>query len=227
MRHVLLLMLFVSFAASGRAGDELNCLTADERAEAALYAQLQQQAYAALDRREKAFELLKTPEQIHAYQQRLRAFFIEQLGGLPEQTDLNARTVRMIEADGYRIENVIFASRPNHHITANLYLPDGDKAVPGVVVSSGHSRTGKTADYNQRFGIMMAKHGMAALCFDPIGQGERSQVLNSEGQPEFGSTTTEHILIGVGSTLVGRSTASYRIWDSMRAIDQQFPMNLE
>ncbi len=137
---------------------------------------------------------------------------------------MNARTVKTVQADGYRIENVIFESQPNHHITANLYLPDGAAAqssarVPGIAVSSGHSRTAKTADYNQRFGIMMARHGMAALCFDPIGQGERSQILNAEGEPEFSGTTTEHFLIGVGSSLVGRSTARYRVWDAMRAID--------
>ena len=66
---------------------------------------------------------------------------------------------------------------------------------------------------------MLAKHGMAALCFDPIGQGERSQILTAEGQPQHNGTTTEHFLIGVGSTLVGRNTARYRIWDAMRAID--------
>ncbi len=135
------------------------------------------------------------------------------------RTPLNARTVRTIDADGYRIECVIFESQPNHHVTANLYLPDSSVPVPGVVVSSGHSRTGKTADYNQRFGIMMAKHGMAALCFDPIGQGERSQMLDADGKPQFEGTTTEHFLVGVGSILVGRNTARYRVWDAMRAID--------
>ena len=132
---------------------------------------------------------------------------------------MNAQTVKTIQVGGYRIENVIFDSQPHHRITANLYLPEVDGPVPAVAVSSGHSRTGKTADYNQRFGIMLAKHGMAALCFDPIGQGERSQILTAEGQPQHNGTTTEHFLIGVGSTLVGRNTARYRIWDAMRAID--------
>lgn len=198
---------------------ELDCLSQDERAGASLYANLQKQAYAALDRRAVEYEKLKTPKQIFAYQQTLREIFVSQLGGFPERTPLNAKTVRTIKADGYRIENVIFESQPNHHITANLYLPESDSPVPGVAVSSGHSRTGKTADYNQRFGIMMAKNGMAALCFDPIGQGERSQILDDDGHPEFTNTTSEHFLIGVGSILVGRNTARYRVWDAMRAID--------
>jgi cephalosporin-C deacetylase-like acetyl esterase len=215
----LLSLVFGLIVCSQAMAEDLTCLTEEERAEAGLYAQLQQAAYAALDRRDENYEQLKTPDHIHKYQQKLREFFVAQLGGFPERTPLNAKTVRTIQADGYRIEMVIFESQPNHHVTANLYLPDAKEPVPGVAVSSGHSRTGKTADYNQRFGIMMAKHGMAALCFDPIGQGERSQILNAEGKLQFDGTTTEHFLIGTGSILVGRNTATYRVWDAMRAID--------
>jgi cephalosporin-C deacetylase-like acetyl esterase len=199
--------------------EDLTCLTEDQRTTGRLYPELQRQAYAALDRRALTFEALQTPEAIQAYQRRLREFFVKQLGGFPERTPLHAKTVRTIDADGYRIENVIFESRPNHHVTANYYLPDGAGPFPGVIVSSGHSRTGKTADYNQRFAIAMAKNGMAALAFDPIGQGERSQILDASGEPQFKGTTTEHMLVGVGSILVGRNTASYRAWDAIRAID--------
>ncbi len=220
MKSILLSsLLATSLVATFAFGEDLTCLTDQEREQATLYSQLQREAYAALDRRLERYEQLKTAEQIRAYQRELREFFVKQLGGLPPRTPLNAKTVRTIDADGYRIENVIFDSQPHHHVTANLYLPKVNSPVPGVVVSSGHSRTAKTADYNQRFGIMMAKQGMAALCFDPIGQGERSQILTADGKPKHGGTTTEHFLIGVGSTLVGRNTARYRIWDAMRAID--------
>jgi len=218
-RSTLTFLTFLSVLCGIGSAEDLTCLKEDERAASRLYAHLQQEAYAALDRRKESCEALKTSEDIRTYQQRLREFFVKQLGGFPERTPLNAKTVGTIEADGYRIEKVIFESQPRHHITANLYLPEGNAPFPGVVVSSGHSRTAKTADYNQRFGIMMARHGMAALCFDPIGQGERSQILDDKGQPRFSGTTTEHFLIGVGSILVGRNTARYRIWDAMRSID--------
>ncbi len=215
----LILLALIPGIASAVDAEDLNCLTESEQESAKLYPRLQQEAYAALDRRREVYEQLKTPEQIEAYQKRLRNFFTKQLGGFPQRTPLNAKTTRTIHADGYRIENVIFESQPQHHVTANFYLPDGNGPFPCVVVSSGHSRTGKTAGYNQRFGIMMARHGMAALCFDPIGQGERSQILDEQGQPKFSSTTSEHFLIGVGSILLGRNTATYRVWDAMRAID--------
>ena len=40
-------------------------------------------SHQALDRREQAYAALKTPEQVAAYQQRLRAAFFASLGPLP------------------------------------------------------------------------------------------------------------------------------------------------
>lgn len=199
--------------------DELHCLSPHETVAVALYPQLQRQAILACERRDAAWAALKTPDDVRQWAQARRQFFLEQLGPLPPRTPLNARTVRTIQADGFRIECVIFDSQPGHHITANLYLPAASAPVPAVVVSSGHSRTAKTADYNQRFALQMVRLGMAALCFDPIGQGERSQVLNEQHEPEHEGTTTEHFLTGIGSILVGRNTGTYRLHDAMRAVD--------
>jgi dienelactone hydrolase len=64
----------------------------------------------------------------------------------------------------------------------------------------------------------LAKNGMASFCYDPIEQGERYQLLDEQGKPLVGGTTA-HCLVGVGSTLLGRNTATFRVWDGMRAID--------
>lgn len=213
------LLLWIAVAAPA---EDLTCLkpqAADVAPSELFYARLQQEAYVALDRRRDAYEQLKTVEQVEAYQRRLREFLVRQLGGFPDRSPLNAQTVGQLAADGYRIEKVIFDSQPGHRITANLYLPAGAGPFPGVLVSSGHSRTAKTAPYNQKFGIMLARHGIAALCYDPIGQGERSQILTADGNPQFNGTTTEHFLVGVGAILVGTSTARYRVWDGIRAVD--------
>ena len=219
MKYGILTLLLCVCLGTATSADELRCLSDNDQAAGALYRHLQNLAYSALDRRASDVEELTTKEQILSHQAKLRKFFIRQLGGFPNRVPLEPQTVGAIQADGYRIEKVIFQSQTGHHITANLYLPKSETPTPGVVVSSGHSRTAKTADYNQRFGIAMARNGMAALCFDPIGQGERSQILNEAGQPQFKGTTTEHFLVGVGSVLVGRNTARYRVWDAMRAID--------
>ena len=178
-----------------------------------LYQHLQQRAHDALNERLAEYEAVKTTEDAARYQQRRREFLLRQLGGFPEPSPLNGTVVGRLAGEGYRIEKVIFDSQPYHHITALMYLPQTAPPYPCVVVASGHSRTAKTADYNQRLGIIMARHGMAALCYDPIGQGERSQILDDERKPKHRSTTGEHFQIGVGSILLGTNTARYRIWD--------------
>ena len=169
--------------------------------------------------RKAEIEKLKTPADIAARQKALREKFIEALGGFPEKTPLNAKTVGTLKRDGYTVEKVIYESRPEHHVTANLYLPEGKGPFPGVLMPLGHSQNGKAADYMQRGAILLAKNGMAALVYDPIGQGERSQLLDKIGNPAIKGSTSEHTMVGVGSILVGRSTGSYRIWDGIRSLD--------
>lgn len=158
---------------------------------------------------------LDSPAATSARQAKLRADFTKLVGEFPERSPLNARTVGAIECDGYRIERVVYESRPRHHVTANLYLPaDASKPVPGILVPCGHSDNGKASEAYQSVCILLALNGFAALIYDPIGQGERHQLpdLLSHG-------TNEHTLVGVGSLLVGRSTGYYRIFDGLRSMD--------
>lgn len=222
MKHYIISLVAVCLFCTTNRAEDLTCLPSEENSPApavSRYSQLKQAAHQKLAERLRRLEGLKTQEQIADYQKSQREFFLAQLGSLPERSPLNAQVVGVLNCQGYRIEKVIFDSQPNHRMTANLYLPDGQGKFPGVIVSSGHSRTAKTADYNQRFGIMLALHGMAALCYDPIGQGERSQLLADDGHVEHESTVTEHFMVGAGSILVGRNTATYRVWDAMRALD--------
>jgi len=101
-----------------------------------------------------------------------------------------------------------------------LYLPEGKSPFPSVLVPCGRSANGKAADTYQRVCILLAKNGMAAFCYDPIGQGERIQKLDTDGKPAIREgSTTEHTMAGIGVLLVGRQAASYRIWDGLRALD--------
>lgn len=215
---ILIALLWTNFSL----GEDLTCLQSEVNPVPGTmnwYQKLQSLAQQSLDQRSAIVEQLKTPEQITGYQRKMKARFVELLGGFPQRTPLNSQVIGRILRKQYSIEKIIFESQPNHRVTANLYLPQGTGPFPAVLVSSGHSRTAKTADYNQRFAIGLALHGMAALAYDPIGQGERSQLLNTDGKPQHSGTTTEHTMIGAGSILVGRNTATYRVWDAMRAID--------
>ncbi len=147
-----------------------------------------------------------------------RAFFLQSLGDLPVRTPLNTHVVGTLRRDGYHVEKVIFESRPGHHVTANFYVPHGKPPYPGVLLPCGHSDNGKAYEQYQRVAILLAKSGMAVLCYDPIGQGERYQRLDDQGKPVVRGTT-EHTMAGIGALLVGRQEASYRIWDGLRALD--------
>ena len=62
------------------------------------------------------------------------------------------------------------------------------------------------------------------LCYDPIGQGERKQILQdgadrSETAKGRFRPTGEHNLAGVAPILLGQNLATYRIWDGIRSID--------
>lgn len=74
--------------------------------------------------------------------------------------------------DGYHVDKVIFESQLQHHVTANLYLPNTSPPYPAVLVPCGHSYNGKAAEGYQRTSILLARSGIAALCCDTIGQGE-------------------------------------------------------
>ena len=175
-------------------------------------------AYEALDRRDAAFEKLKTPEDVAAWQESRRHIFLQALGGFPPRTPLKARVVARQQRDGYRLEKVIYESQPGLFVTALMYLPASKPPYPGVLVPCGHSDNGKVHDTYQRECILLAKNGMAALCYDPIDQGERNQLPGPSNKPQAGGTVA-HCLAGVGSILLGRNTATFRVWDGIRSLD--------
>ncbi len=171
------------------------------------------------DARRKAIAAIKTPADVERRQKDLRGV-LSGVAGRPARANAaqSAGWSGRLKRDGYRVEKVIFESRPRHHVTSNLYLPDGQGPFAGVLVPCGHSDNGKAAETYQRICILLARHGMAVLCYDPIGQGERFQLLDSGGKPVIRGTT-EHTMAGIGALLVGRQLASYRIWDGFRALD--------
>jgi len=180
---------------------------------------LGRQAQRQFARWRERYEQLKTPEQIAAYQKELREKFIEAVGGLPARTPLHPKVTGVVKRDGYRVEKIIFESRPEHYVTALLFVPTGTEfrpPFPGVLVPCGHSSQAKASEAYQTMGALLALNGIAALVFDPIDQGERSQMPSA--LPALWGTTA-HTMIGVGSILLGRNTAGFEIWDGIRAID--------
>ena len=165
-----------------------------------------------------AQEKISTPEQLVAWQKRTRAACLDALGGFPARTPLNVRVTGTVAKEGYRVERILFESRPSFYATALLFLPDASSFAPpypGVVIACGHSDAGKGFPGYQRGAVLAARNGIAALIYDPIDQGERLQSLakGSKGNCPGHNTT------GASAVLLGWNTASFRIWDGMRALD--------
>lgn len=164
---------------------------------------------------------LSTKAEAEAHVQTLRKLIHESFGPFPERTPLKPRITGVVERDSYRIEKVIFESRPDFLVTANLYVPKDRKfPLPGVVGSCGHSANGKAAEAYQGFSQGLARQGYVVLIFDPIGQGERIQYLDeAHSKSTVGVGVGEHLLGGNQQFLIGEFFGSWRAWDGMRALD--------
>ncbi|NQT85714.1 acetylxylan esterase [bacterium] len=168
----------------------------------------------------RAKEALKTKADAVQYVRSVREKIQLCFAPFPEKTPLNARITGVVERDAYRIENVIFESRPRFLVTANLYVPKGrDLPLPGVVGTCGHSRNGKCAADYQAFAQGLARMGYVVLLYDPIGQGERLQYPDKNLQSRYGVGVREHLHAGNQQFLVGEFFGSWRAWDGIRALD--------
>ncbi len=174
--------------------------------------------------RRTAIAAITTRAQAEARQREVRKKVLTLIGGLPEKTPLNAKSLGTTQADGFRIEKVLYYSQPNFPVTALLYLPDAKpdapkQKLPAIVVAPGHGFTGKVTDY--AFASTFARNGFAVLSYDPIGQGERLQYPDPADPSKtlLKAATGEHGEAGLQPTLIGDALARTFAWDGIRAVD--------
>ncbi|MCR9295247.1 MAG: acetylxylan esterase [bacterium] len=178
------------------------------------------EAQAAGERNQMALEQLSSRQDAEVYVESARQRIQQSFGPMPERTPLNPKIMGVIEREDYRIEKIIFESRPGFPVTANLYLPKNqDKRVPAAVGTCGHSVNGKAAEAYQSFAQGLARLGIACLIYDPIGQGERLQYVTQDLKPKVGTGTSEHLYAGNQQFLVGEFFGMWRAWDGIRALD--------
>jgi cephalosporin-C deacetylase-like acetyl esterase len=167
---------------------------------------------------------ITTRAQAEARQREVRQKILTLIGGLPDKTPLNAKSLGTTQADSFRIEKILYESQPNFPVTALLYLPDTKssipkKKLPAIVVAPGHGFTGKATDYT--FASTFARNGFAVLSYDPIGQGERLQYPDPADPSKtlLKAATGEHGEAGLQPTLIGDALARTFAWDGIRAVD--------
>ena len=174
--------------------------------------------------RRVAIAAITTRPQAEARQREVRKKILTLIGGLPEKTPLNAKSLGTTQADGFSIEKILYESQPNFPVTALLYLPAAkpgaaEQKLPAIVVAPGHGFTGKATDFT--FASIFARNGFAVLSYDPIGQGERLQYPNPADPSNtlLKAATGEHGEAGLQPTLIGDALARTFAWDGIRAVD--------
>jgi hypothetical protein len=116
---------------------------------------------------------IRTRADLEARNRFVREKAIEMIHGLPERNPLNSITVRMLERDGYRVECVMFQSRPDFWVTASLYVPtSGTGPFPGIISPCGHSSTARMYPAYQFMYMNLVKNGFVVLAYDPRASGD-------------------------------------------------------
>lgn len=217
--------LFCFHGSDTLAGDVWLQTTTAQAAREFRYGHMLQEYFVARSRemmakRTQARAAIKTPSQVmklrDEVRQKLRACF----GPLPERTPLNARITGKVERDAYTIEKLIYESRPNYPVTANLYVPKNKSGkLPTVLAPCGHTRNGKAEPKYQEYARNLARQGYVVLMFDPPAQGERFEYADKPGEPSVQWGVVSHIVAGNQMNLLGRNFALWEAWDGIRGLD--------
>lgn len=138
---------------------------------------------------------------------------------------LNVAVTGTIRGAGYKIENVIFDSRPGLVVTANLYAPaEPREKMPGILICHSHHNP-KTQSELQEMGILWARAGCLVLVIDQLGHGERRQHpfrSKEDYAGEFRPSRQDYYFrynVGMQLHVIGESLIGWMAWDLMRGVD--------
>ena len=100
----------------------------------------------ARSRRLAQLSAMQTEPAVRARIEKIRSTVWKLIGGPFEKTPLKPQIIGTIDRGPYRIEKIIFESRPEVFVTANLYIPNHRQPpYPGILHPLGHADNGKAA----------------------------------------------------------------------------------
>ncbi|MFC2076169.1 acetylxylan esterase [candidate division KSB1 bacterium] len=186
-----------------------------------LYNHLSRLTAEELEKRQESIEELGSPSDWSGRQRYVLERVRASVGPFPPRTPLKTVITGVYHGDGYRVEKLIYESRPGLYVTANLYLPDPvTDPVPAFINPVGHWHQGKANETYRHLGTILALRGYAAFIYDPIGQGERLQYYNPDsGVSLVGGNIFPHNIVGKQCLLTDINLTNYFLWDGVRAID--------
>ena len=165
----------------------------------------------------RAWDEVKTRADWESFRDRRLQALRSSLGDFPVvPRDLKVRVTRSLEGDGYRVENLVFESRPGLVVTANLYRPAKlGLSMPGIIICHSHQST-KHTTWRQDMAMTWARAGCVVLVPDHLGHGERRQHPFGDDGPHDYQCRYES---GIQLHLVGESLMGWLAWDLMRGTD--------
>ena len=123
-------------------------------------------SFDAFDRADCIRNNIKSKEEFLNYKEKAKKTLSEIVGEIPydKKLPLDAKITGVIEENDIIIEKIIFTSRKNIYVTANLYLPKNEnKKHPVILMQMGHSAVGKAGITYQKGARIHAKAGFARL----------------------------------------------------------------
>ena len=139
------------------------------------------------------------------------------LGALPPiPKDLKVRVTGTLNGDGYRVQNLVYETRPGLLATANLYQPVHLKpSMTGMILCHSH-QSAKHTGWRQDMAMTWARAGCVVLVPDHLGHGERRQHPFGDDAPHDYHHRYD---LGCQLHLVGDSLMGWLVWDLMRGVD--------
>ncbi|MCZ2080297.1 MAG: acetylxylan esterase [Bryobacterales bacterium] len=178
-------------------------------------AQQRKRAQEAIRAERQEWEEVRTRQDWERFRDPRIAALRESVGQFPPQRPpLDVRVSGRYSGKGYRLENLVYQSRPGYYVTANLYLPERAAArMPGmIIVHSQHFP--KTQGELHDMGELWARTGCAVLIIERPGYGERAET-NTWYRQAYGSRFT----FSKQLFLIGESYSGWVAWDIIRAVD--------
>ena len=121
---------------------------------------------------------------------------------------------RTAGGDGFRIECLVYESRPGVFVTANLYLPaKPPRKMPAFVIIHSHHNPKEQSEL-QDMGMTWSRAGCAVLVPDQLGYGERR-----DHQPGPRQDYRYRYISGLQLSVIGDSLMGWMAWDTMRGLD--------
>jgi dienelactone hydrolase len=144
---------------------------------------------------------------------RLREAMFAAMGPFPAKPcDLAAKERGVLKRAGYRIEKLVFQTRPDVWVTASAYAPEPARGkLPAVLCVHGHWAGARRDPVVQARCLGLVKLGFFVLAVDAFGAGER--------HPNPAPGAYHGALLGSTLWPAGQTLLGMQVYDNRRAVD--------